>query len=152
MDIVWLFGLSVKEENLQKLQERFEKIAEKANLSELQPVLKIDGIFNIDDISKETVKSLELLEPLGEGNKMPIFAFKNLKIDSIRALTEGKHLKLTLKNDKNTYIDAIGFNLGYLSNEFIIGTKVDVAGSLEINSFNGVDLVQIHIKDIMKSI
>ena len=83
---------------------------------------------------------------------MPIFAFKNLKIDSIRALTEGKHLKLTLKNDKNTYIDAIGFNLGYLSNEFIIGTKVDVAGSLEINSFNGVDLVQIHIKDIMKSI
>ena len=150
--IVWLCGLSVKEENLPKLQEKFEKIAEKANISELQPILKIDGIFNIDDISKETVKSLELLEPLGEGNKMPIFAFKNLKIDSIRALTEGKHLKLTLKNDKNTYIDAIGFNLGYLSNEFIIGTKVDVAGSLEINSFNGVDLVQIHIKDIMKSI
>ena len=30
---------------------------------------------------------------------MPIFAFKNLKIDSIRALSEGKHLKLSLKNN-----------------------------------------------------
>ena len=43
------------------------------------------------------VESLKELEPFGEGNKMPIFAIKNLKIDSIRALSEGKHLKLTLK-------------------------------------------------------
>ena len=83
---------------------------------------------------------------------MPIFAFKNLKIDSIRALTEGKHLKLTLKNNENTYIDAIGFNLGHLANEFVIGDRVDIAGSLEINSFNGVDNIQINLKDVMKAV
>ena len=97
------------------------------------------------------VESLKELEPFGEGNKMPIFAFKNLKIDSIRALSEGKHLKLTLKNN-NTIINAIGFNLGHLSEEYRIGDKVDVAGVLEINSFNGVDAIQINMKDIMKSI
>ena len=98
------------------------------------------------------VESLSLLEPLGEGNKMPIFAFKNLKIDSIRSLTEGKHLKLVLKSNNNTYVNAIGFNLGYLVNEFIIGDKIDVVGCLEINSFNGSDSIQINLKDIMKSI
>ena len=97
------------------------------------------------------VESLKELEPFGEGNKMPIFAFKNLKIDSIRALSEGKHLKLTLK-DNNTIINAIGFNLGNLAEEYRIGDKIDVAGVLEINSFNGVDAIQINIKDIMKSI
>ena len=78
-------------------------------------------------------------------------SFKNLKIDSIRALSEGKHLKLTLK-DNNYIINAIGFNIGYLANEYRIGDKIDVAGVLEINTFNGVDNLQINIKDIMKSI
>ena len=97
------------------------------------------------------VNSLKQLEPFGEANKMPIFAFKNLKIDSIRALSEGKHLKLTLK-DNNNIINAIGFNMGNLVEEYKMGDKVDVAGVLEINTFNGVDNLQINMKDIMKSI
>ena len=97
------------------------------------------------------VESLKQLEPFGEENKMPVFAFRNLKINSIRALSEGKHLKLTLKDNKNI-VNAIGFNLGELSNEYKIGDKVDVVGNLEINSFNGMENIQINIKDIMKSL
>ena len=97
------------------------------------------------------VDSLKELEPFGEGNKMPVFAFKNLKIDSIRALTEGKHLKLTLK-EGNTVVNAIGFNMGKFAEEYRIGDKVDVVGVLEINTFNGVDTLQINMKDIMRSI
>ena len=145
-------GLSIKRENLPKLQDIFEKLAKASNLEEIHPTIHIDSVIKIDDIDKETVESLDLLEPIGEGNKMPIFAFKNLKIDSIRALTEGKHLKLTLKSNGNSYINAIGFNLGYLADEFVIGDKIDVAGNIEINSFNGTDSIQINIKDIMKTI
>ena len=145
-------GLSIKKENMPILKEKFEEISKKANIEEMIPSIKIDSIINIDNINKEMVDSLELLEPIGEGNKMPIFAFKNLKIDSIRSLSEGKHLKLTLKSNNNTYINAIGFNLGYLVNEFIIGDKIDLVGNIEINSFNGTDSIQINIKDIMKAI
>ena len=145
-------GLSIKKENLPKLKEKFEEISKKAHIEEISPIIKIDSIINIDNINKEIVESLELLEPLGEGNKMPIFAFKNLKIDSIRSLSEGKHLKLTLKSNNNTFINAIGFNLGYLVNEFIIGDKIDLAGNIEINSFNGTDSIQINIKDVMKTV
>ena len=145
-------GLSIKKENLPKLKEKFEEISKKAHIEEISPIIKIDSIINIDNINKEIVESLELLEPIGEGNKMPIFAFKNLKIDSIRSLSEGKHLKLTLKSNNNTFINAIGFNLGYLVNEFIIGDKIDLAGNIEINSFNGTDSIQINIKDVMKTV
>ena len=134
-----------------KLKEKFEIIASKAHIEEMQPTITIDSVLNIEEIDKDMVQSLDLLEPFGEGNKTPIFAFKNLKIDSIRSLTEGKHLRLSLKSN-NTYINAIGFNLGYLANEYKIGDKVDVVGNIEINSFNDTDTIQINLKDMMKAI
>lgn len=145
-------GISVEKEKFKELQNVFEEITRKAAISELCPIIKIDAILNIDDVTKEMVQSLTQLEPLGEANQMPIFSFKNLKINSIRALTDGKHLKLSLKSDKNTLIDAIGFNLGELSKEYVIGDKVDVIGNLEINSFNGVEKLQINLKDMMKTV
>lgn len=144
-------GVSLKKNMYNKFKEKFEKIAIEQDIKDIIPVIKIDGIITSKDISKETVKEIEKLEPFGEKNKTPIFVYKNLKIDSIRALSEGKHLKLTLKDD-NLLINAIGFNLGHLSEEYTLGDKIDVAGVLEINNFGNQEIVQINIKDIMKSI
>ena len=144
-------GINIKKDKFEEFKEELEKIAEEQNIKEIVPILKIDAQIRLDDINKEMVESLKQLEPFGEENKMPVFAFRNLKINSIRALSEGKHLKLTLKDNKNI-VNAIGFNLGELSNEYKIGDKVDVVGNLEINTFNGVSNIQINIKDIMKSV
>ena len=138
-------GITIKKENFNKFSEEVEKIAEQAKINKIIPIINIDAKIELNDISKKIVESLKQLEPFGEGNKMPIFTFKNLKIDSIRSLTEGKHIKMTLR-DENTIIDAIGFNLGYLTNEYRIGDKIDVAGNLEINTFNGVESLQINLK------
>lgn len=144
-------GITVKRDKFKEFSEQFEEIAKKAKVDEINPIINIDGKINLSEINKEIVESLKQLEPFGEGNKTPIFVFKNLKIDSIRALSEGKHIKMTLK-EENTIINAIGFNLGNLANDYRIGDKIDVVGTLEINSFNGVDSLQINIKDVMKSI
>lgn len=144
-------GITIKKDNFHEFSKEFEKITREAKIDEIVPIINIDAKINLSDINKEIVESLKLLEPFGEGNKTPIFAFKSLKIDSIRALSEGKHIKMTLK-DENTIINAIGFNLGHLTDEFKIGDKIDVVGTLEINSFNGVDSLQIGIKDVMKSV
>lgn len=144
-------GITIKKGNFNKFKEEFERIAQEANIDQIIPIINVDAKINLEEINKDMVEGLKQLEPFGEGNKMPIFSFKNLKIDSIRALSEGKHLKLTLK-DNNVIVNAIGFNLGHLANEYRIGDKIDVAGVLEINTFGGVDNIQINIKDIMKSI
>ncbi len=127
-------GLSLKRENFEIFKEKFEEYANEKDVNKIIPIIEIDKILSIKDASIELAKELDTLEPFGEANKRPLFVFKNLKVDSIRALSEGKHLKLTLK-DENTIINAIGFNLGYLSKEYTIGDKVDIAGNLEINSF-----------------
>lgn len=144
-------GITIKTDKFQEFAEEFENVAKEAKIDEIIPIINIDAKIELNEINKEMVESLKLLEPYGEGNKMPIFAFRNLKIDSIRALSEGKHIKLTLK-DNNNIINAIGFNLGKIAEDYRIGDKIDVVGTLEINSFNGVDSLQINIKDVMKSI
>ena len=143
-------GLTLKKENFDKFKERFEQIAKEKNIKELVPVIYIDEELKLKDINMDLVKSLSMLEPFGEANKVPLFLIKYLKIDSIRALSEGRHLKLSLR-DENFVINAIGFEIGYLAEEYRIGDKIDVVGTLEINSFNGFSSIQINIKDVRKS-
>lgn len=143
-------GITIKKSEFDEFKQDVEKYTENTNIKDLVPIIKIDKEITIDDINMDTIKELKKLEPYGEANKMPIFIYKNLKIDSIRALSEGKHIKLTLK-DKNVVIDAIGFNMGNLVNEYLLGDRIDVVGSLEINKFNGKESIQLNLKDIRKS-
>lgn len=143
-------GITVTQDNFNKFKEEFEEYTKNSDIDKIVPIIYIDQEVTLKDINLKAAKELQLLEPFGEGNKMPLFLYKNLRIDSIRALSEGKHLKLTLKDD-NYIIDAIGFNMGALADEYLIGDKIDVVGTLEINSFNNVEKIQINLKDVRKS-
>ena len=144
-------GITIDNDKFADFKKQIEEYAESKQISEIVPVLNIDEKVQLKNINLSDIKDLELLEPFGEANKPPIFQINNLKIESIRTLTQGKHLKLDVK-EENTRFSAIGFNLGNLANDYKIGDKVNIAGFLEINSFNGMDSIQINIKDIMKSI
>ena len=144
-------GITIDNDKFDDFKKQIEEYAESKQISEIVPVLNIDEKVQLKNINLSDIKDLELLEPFGEANKSPIFQINNLKIESIRTLTQGKHLKLDVK-EENTRFSAIGFNLGNLANDYKIGDKVNIAGFLEINSFNGMDSIQISIKDIMKSI
>ena len=144
-------GLSLEKEKINDFKKNFEEISKAKNVKQLIPVINIDCEITKKELNKKTIEQIKLLEPFGEKNKQPLVIYKNLKITSIRALSEGKHLKLMLKDD-NEIVNAIGFNLGELSNEYLIGDKVDIVGTIETNAYNGQEQIQINLKDIMKSI
>ena len=144
-------GLSIERKNFESFKKELNEYLRKKDINQIKQIIMIDAIANLKDISLKTVEELKLLEPFGEVNRMPIFCFKNLKIESIRALTEGKHLKINLRDD-NMLISAIGFNMGEKSIEYKLGDRVDVVGALEINEYNGMKSIQLNLKDIMKSL
>ena len=80
---------------------------------------------------------------------------KDLNVNDLFLVDESystsSYRKDFIKDNKNI-VNAIGFNLGSLASEYKIDDKIDVVGNLEINSFNGVDNIQINIKDLMKSL
>lgn len=124
-DILWQFGISVKKENLEKFKNDINEGIEKFGIKDIKPTIKIDMEIALKDISLDMARDLTKLEPFGEANEMPVFLIKNLRIESIRAITDGVHLKLRLK-DKNSEIDAIGFHLGEYVDDYRLGDKVDV--------------------------
>ncbi len=144
-------GLSLKKEKLELFKKDINNYIKNLELKEIEQVVDIDMEVTLKDLSVDIVKELSKLEPFGEANRIPNFLIKNLKIDSIRALTGGKHLKLSLRDEK-LKIDAIGFNIGELANEYKLNEKVDIVGNLEINSYNGIESIQMNIKDIKKSL
>ena len=143
-------GVTVDKSEFGKFKSELEEYAKSCNVDKIVPIINVDSELSLKDINVESVKSLSLLEPYGEANKMPLFLFRNLKINSIRSLSEGKHLKLSLK-DENFIVDAIGFNMGELSEKYLLDDRVDIVGSLDINSYGGNESVQIVLKDIRKS-
>lgn len=119
VDIQWLAGVALKKEKLEDFRNDINEYIESLNIQEIKPSLNIDMEVSLKELSIETVKELAKLEPFGEANETPIFLIKNLKIESIRAITEGAHLKLRLR-DENNQIDAIGFHLGEYAEEYKI--------------------------------
>ena len=144
-------GITIKKDKFEDFKKAFTEYAESKNISEIVPVINIERKVELKDVSLENVKELQQLEPFGEQNKMPLFLIENLKIVSIRSLSEGKHLKILLKQD-NFFIDAIGFNMGDLTEQYKIEDRVDIVGTIDVNVFNGNENVQITIKDIRKAI
>ena len=144
-------GLTIESKKFNEFKKSLENYAKKMKVDSIVPIIKIDQKIAMGEISIQDIKSLELLEPYGEANKMPIFQINNVKIESIRTLSEGKHLKLTVK-DENRTIDCIGFNLGNLATDYPIGSKIDIIGNLEINEFRGIENIQVNLKDIRHSI
>ena len=146
--------LNPDEETIAKysqMKKEFEEYTQNSHISDIIPIIQIDKQVDIKKINIQEVNELKLLEPYGEGNKMPVFLIKNLKILSIRSLSEGKHIKLKLGID-NHMIDAIGFNMGEVADKYLIGDKVDIVGSLEVNQFGGNENIQVNLKDLRKTI
>lgn len=99
-------GLSMQKKNFNKFKEAFEKEAESIKEEDLVPILYVDEAITHKDVTLNNIRELDLLQPFGEANSMPLFVYKNMKVNSISSLTDGKHLKLTLKDGNNLY-DAI---------------------------------------------
>ena len=144
-------GINVKKENFEKFKKEFEEYVQNSHINDIIPIIKIDKEIDLRKINIQDIRDLKLLEPYGEANKMPLFLIKNMKIQSIRTLSEGKHIKLKLGID-NYIADAIGFNMGNIAEQYLIGDRVDAVGSLAINDFGDNENIQINLKDIRKTI
>lgn len=144
-------GLTLKKSEFENFRKAMIEFAKDKLPDDLMPIVKYDAEISTKDISKNTIESLKLLEPYGEANDYPIFVYKNVKVDSIRTLSNDKHLKLNIK-EGNAIFNAIAFNMGDKKDSIRMGDKVDILHYLELNRYNGFESVQLNVKDIKKSL
>ena len=112
----------------------------------LLPQLTVDSEIQVSDISVENIFDLERLRPFGTDISAPLFAVKNVQVNSVKGIGQSeKHLKLTL-TDKN--IAALHWNFGHLQHDITNETTINIAGSLNVNEWNGQQSPQIIVKDL----
>ncbi|RCX17959.1 exonuclease RecJ [Anaerobacterium chartisolvens] len=141
-------GLSLRAENIPAVRREINIYADEVmEERDLIPKITIDAVIKREDISLARVRELEKLAPFGAGNPSPVFEYDALTVAEARAVGESKHLKLKLE-DGGSFIDAIGFNMGNLLEGVNNGSRVDVACSLDVNSWNSEERVQMNIKGI----
>lgn len=143
-------GFTVETEKLFALQEFLENSADTLLTEEiLTRVLKIDCELPLPVLDQSVYDSLQQLAPYGMGNPEPVFASRGVKVENIRVLgKENNHLKLWVSEDGKSF-EAIAFGMGELASEIKIGNKIDIAYSLDENTWNGNTKLQLKIKDIL---
>ncbi len=144
-------GLSVLPENVDAFREKINLYA-KSSLTEedFTPNLYIDSELPPQYINMNTAERLSILEPYGMGNASPVFYAKKMTVTQIRPLSEGKHIKLTLRVGEFS-VDAVGFNMGELCHHIKINDLVDIAFNLDINVYKGIRQHQVLLKDVKQS-
>ena len=145
-------GFTVKNENIPEFVSRLKAIAaEKLSGTELKPTVTADAEVSLSDMRPEVYeKGLKYLEPTGYGNREASFVARNVKVKSSRIVgSDGKHLKMSLEDEKGIAHDAIGFRLGEWHKA--MPARVDVLFTYEPNEFNGRITYQLNLKDLKAS-
>lgn len=102
-------GLSMPEENLEQFRK---EINEKSGITpeDLNEKIAIDMQLPFECVNEKFVEELAVLEPFGKGNARPVFAERQVQVESARILGKNKNvLKLQVKDLHGTRMDAIYF-------------------------------------------
>ena len=142
-------GFSLKSDKIQELREKLNIVAKEVTDGKLFiPEIRVDYKLSGQELNRVTHDKLKLLEPYGMKNPAPVFVCRKMKVISFKKIgVDGKHLSLNLFDGEKS-VSAIAFQMGELFDQLKINCEIDILCSLEINSWNGFDKLQLNIKDI----
>ncbi len=114
------------------------------------PSMDIDCRISLEDISLANAHSLEIFEPFGIDNAIPVMCVYDVKISGIRYTQNRKHAFITVKDGSVTR-EFPAFSMADKLKQFFVGDYINVAGTLGINTFRGRTAPQFIIRDIQPS-
>ncbi len=143
-------GFSMKKEKLKDLEDFIlEDFLVKNKRINLNNTYDIE--ISPNAINNNLTNDIGKLEPFGNGNPIPIFLIKNLKI--IKATTvNNKHINVIFKPRTGKTIKSICFNsFNTQLSKYLLSYKKDVHVIAQIreNYWNNNRFIQLNIKDLL---
>lgn len=158
-------GLTLLESNLEEFRSDLNN---QSTLTEddLTPKITIDARLAPGSITEKFVNSLKGLEPFGKGNTKPVFAEKNLLITNVYYMGKEKdHIKLIFESNGNQIEGVYFFGTKIISDylfeekkieatdlsRVLKNRKCDILYYPDINSYNGIDKIQLKLSEFRLS-
>ncbi len=144
-------GLTVLAENYQKFKNEFFDYANNLiDEKDLITELVIDSVIDIDQVNLSVTRLIQDVGPFGEGNPEPVLVIEKAQIQDMKLLSNGKHLKLYAQKG-NQIFECVWWRAGEYKDSLVFREVVDLAFRLSINSWQGVERLQLVVEDIRKS-
>jgi len=141
-------GLSIVAEYLDVFENKLSKyIGNNITAEQLIPPLKLDMELELFDIDDNLLEWLNRFAPFGPGNMRPTFYTSNVTIEGFPYNVGQNHLKLKVIKD-GCHLDLIGFNLGDYLPSLKKGSRIEIAYSLDFNTWQGKTTIQGKLKDL----
>lgn len=140
-------GFTVLEDRWPELLERLNAIARRELAhKDLRPVIRIDADVALKDLKSELLDWIELLEPTGMENPLPVFCTRNVELRNVKVIgSEKNHLKF-LAAQQNLVFDCVAFKMAELKSD--LPKLVDIAYTFEKNNWQGRTSLQLKVIDI----
>ena len=136
-------GLSVLPENITGLRQRLN-----AGSGALPgPVVRIDAVVQLAELTAAFFTSLEQFEPGGPDNPRPAFAATGVRLSGAARVVGQKHLKFSVTDGAAT-VAAIWWGQGATQ---LPAGEFDVAFVPELNEYRGMVTVQLNVRDVRET-
>ncbi|HEX2973679.1 MAG TPA: single-stranded-DNA-specific exonuclease RecJ [Tepidisphaeraceae bacterium] len=143
-------GLRLETAKFEAFRDAFCAYASNAISPEmLLPVLHLDCVAELWQVTAGLVMDLQRLGPFGTGNRKPLLCCQGVEVACAprRVGRNGDHLQMLVRQGSAT-MKCIGFHLGELCDRVQPGVKLDLAAEPMISEFNGRQSVELEIKDV----
>ena len=144
-------GFTITRSRIQDFREQICHLASRF-YSDAGPrtILNVDCAVTAELLTVKGFDSLSALEPCGNGCPKPVLMVRNLIVDRIQMVGNGRHMRLRLR-DRHHSINAIFFSSTPETASIEPGDLVDVAFNPQVNEFRGERTVQMNVLDIRPS-
>ena len=139
-------GVSLQPANLDPFRARLNELARRTlKPDQLQPHLRLDAEVRLDEMTLQSLATLDQLQPIGQGNPPAQFFARNLTQQRApqRMGTQKQHLKLWVTDGHTTH-EALWWGAG---NETLPQFPFDLAFAPQINDYHGRRTVQLKVLD-----
>ena len=146
-------GFSIEKDRLSPFLEAFfARVEEIALPAQGEETIDVDAEIPVSYLSPDLQKTVDLLEPYGEGNPQLVFLTRGMRIVSCDLIgrKDLNHLKLLLDSGKNRWPAVFWNAAARFPGDFAVGDLVDVIYRLGRNTYGGGDSLQLTILDVKK--
>lgn len=141
-------GMTLPVDNLEALSDLLCQFVIERGLDETaKNTLTIDERLSLEDLSLDTLKSLDKLAPYGMDHPKPTFYVKDIKVSQARTMGQDQsHLKFKVSQGKTSF-DVLAFGQGSQLQDFQQATGLELAVTLSVNHWNGNTSLQLMLVD-----
>lgn len=142
-------GITLDASNLDALRERLEEILQELEPEEFEDHGFVDAELELADLTLDSILSLDILRPFGQGNPTPLFAVRGVVMERrARVGRDSEHLRFYI-SDGAHQVSCIMFRASNIETLVEYAGAVDLIFELVAENWQGRTQVKLIVKDII---